>query len=330
MAGAVGIHWEDAFDAVMPKISADGLLSQKFDPALPLQVRFYSYDRKRDFRSCRHDYFELFYLSSGNAVFRMGEQRLDIHAGDMVLVNGVYYHNIELPKTGRGHALHGVLLYFLPDLFRSAVAARDDVGYLVPFLQQDDSFPHVIPAASGVPEQVYSLMREIAAELPPRNSRSRLIAKASLKMILAKLLKHYATYTGTLHNFEQKHRSIQRLDPLFRYLDSHYAEPLTLTDAARVACMSKSHFIHFMKQVTGMSFIAYLNQFRVAKAQSLMANTGKSLAEISHEVGFCDQSYFGQVFRRLLHTTPRDYRVQLELEGRVAMNTPAIASAAAE
>ena len=42
--------------------------------------------------------------------------------------------------------------------------------------------------------------------------------------------------------------------------------------------MSKSHFIHFMKQITGISFVSYVNQFRVAKAQALMANTGKSLA----------------------------------------------------
>ena len=79
--------------------------------------------------------------------------------------------------------------------------------------------------------------------------------------------------------------------------------------------MSKSHFIHFMKQVTGMSFVAYLNQFRISKAQVLMASTTKSLAEISHEVGFCDQSYFGHVFRKLLRTTPRDYRLQLDLNG---------------
>ena len=50
-------------------------------------------------------------------------------------------------------------------------------------------------------------------------------------------------------------------------------------------------------------------------AQELMATTAKSLAEISHEVGFCDQSYFGQVFRKLLKTTPRDYRLRLEVEG---------------
>jgi len=314
MPGLASIRWEDAFHAVIPQINADGLLSQTFDPLLPVQVRFYSYDRHRDFRSCRHNYFELFYLSSGNAVFRMGNQGLDLREGDMVLVNGLLYHNVELPKTRPDRALHGVLLYFLPDMFRGAMAARDDMEYLAPFLQQDDSFPHIIAAKTGVPEYIYALIREISTELPARTVRSRIIVKAYLKMILAKLLKHYLPYTGQEHNYTRKHQSIERLDPLFRYLDAHYAEPVSLADAARVVGMSKSHFIHFMKQITGISFVSYLNQFRVAKAQALMANTGKSLAQISHEVGFCDQSYFGEVFRKLLHTTPHHYRVQLEID----------------
>jgi len=266
MAGLASIRWEDAFHAVIPKINADGLLSQTFDPLLPVQVRFYSYDRRRDFRSCRHNYFELFYLSCGNAVFRMGDQRLDVRDGDIVLVNGLLYHNVELPKIGRDLALHGVLLYFLPDMFRRAMTARDDIEYLAPFLQQDESFPHVIPAKTGVPEQIYALMREISTELPAHTVRSRVIVKAYLKMILAKLLKHYSAYIGPVHSFTRKHESIERLDPLFHYLDAHYNEPVTLADTARVVGMSKSHLIHFMKQITGMSFVSYLNQFRVAKA----------------------------------------------------------------
>jgi AraC-like DNA-binding protein len=58
----------------------------------------------------------------------------------------------------------------------------------------------------------------------------------------------------------------------------------------------------------------YLNHFRIAKAQALLATTDKSISEIGEEVGFCDQSYFGLVFRRLVHLTPRDYRKSLPLE----------------
>jgi AraC-like DNA-binding protein len=310
------ICWEDAFQVVIPRINADGLLEQAFDALLPVQVRFYSYDPRRDYRLCRHQYFEIFYLSSGEASFRLGEQTFPMSAGDLIIVNSAHYHNLEVTERFRRDVVHGVLLYFLPEMFRGAGASRDDTEYLEPFLRQDTGFPYVVPAETGVPKEVYHLMRAIAGLLPATTARARLTAKTYLKMILAGLLNHYSAYRGEAASFERKHRLIERLDPLFRYLDEHYAEPVTLDDAARVVGMSKSHFIHFMKQVTGMSFIAYLNQFRVSKAQALMAETNLSLAEIGHAVGFCDQSYFGQVFRKLLKTTPRDYRLQLDISER--------------
>ena len=318
MRAAKVIRWEDAFEAVIPQINADGLLVQHFDPLLPVQVRFYSYDPRRDYRRCRHHYFEIFYLSSGETLFNLGERIFPMRAGDLILVNSTHFHNVEPAQRSASRVVHGVLLYFEPDVFRGAGSAREDLEYLEPFLRQDEGFPHVVPAETGTPSRVYDLMRSISGEIPAQTARSRLAAKTYLRMILVHLVNHYSAYQGTSSSFERKHRQIERLDPLFRFLDEHYADPITLEDAARVVGMSKSHFIHFMKQVTGMSFVAYLNQFRVSKAQALMASTTKSLAEISHEVGFCDQSYFGHVFRKLLRTTPRDYRLQLDLRGPVS------------
>lgn len=308
------IRWEDAFRAVIPQINADGVLTQQFDPALPVQVRFYSYDPRRDYRSCRHNYFEIFYLSAGEAFFHLGERAYPMRAGDLILVNSTHYHKVEMLRRKPRQVVHGVLLYFQPVLFQGIGAAREDVEYLAPFLQQDEGFPYVVPAETRVPARVYEWMQAIAGELPARTARARLTVKTFLKVILVQLLNHYAAYQGADGAFERKHRLIERLEPLFRYLDRNYAEPITLDDAARAAGMSKSHFIHVMKQVTGMSFVAYLNQFRIAKAQALMAATNQSLAEISHSVGFCDQSYFGQVFRKLLRVTPREYRMRLHVD----------------
>jgi len=72
--------------------------------------------------------------------------------------------------------------------------------------------------------------------------------------------------------------------------------------------MSESHFMSFFKQVTGLSFVAYFNHFRIERAQALLANTEESMVGISQQVGFCDQSYFGTVFRRIVGMPPAAYR----------------------
>jgi AraC-like DNA-binding protein len=310
------IHWEDAYDAVVPHINADGLLVWSFDPSLPVQIRFYTYDPRRDYRLCRHDYFEIFYLYGGDVVFRLGDRSFPMKKGDLIILNSTHFHSIAPAKKSSRCAIHGVLLYFRPEMFRLGGPVGEEAGYLIPFLHQDTGFPHVVSVDTGAPARIFELMRMISGELPARHPRNRLAVKTYLKMILIHLVNHFAAYDGSADSFHHKHRLIDRLQPLFRHIDEHYSRPITLDLAASLAGMSKSHFIHFMKQVTGMSLIAYLNQFRVSKAQVLLATTGKSIAEISQEVGFCDQSYFGSVFRKLLRMSPREYRVRLELEGR--------------
>ena len=72
--------------------------------------------------------------------------------------------------------------------------------------------------------------------------------------------------------------------------------------------MSESHFMSLFKRVTGLSFVTYFNHFRIERAQALLAKTEESMASISQQVGFCDQSYFGTVFRRIVGMTPANYR----------------------
>jgi hypothetical protein len=52
----------------------------------------------------------------------------------------------------------------------------------------------------------------------------------------------------------------------------------------------------------------YLNHYRVERSQVMLVNTDEPMATISQEMGFCDQSYFGTVFRRLVGMTPAAYR----------------------
>jgi AraC-like DNA-binding protein len=92
------------------------------------------------------------------------------------------------------------------------------------------------------------------------------------------------------------------------FLDEHFAEPIMVSEMASMAEMSKSHFIRFFTKVTGQTFVAYVTHLRVAKAQRLLAATNLPIAELCQQVGFCDQSYFGMVFRKAVGMPPGQYR----------------------
>jgi len=111
-----------------------------------------------------------------------------------------------------------------------------------------------------------------------------------------------------VETYQRQQQNLERLRPLFRYLGENCGDAIQVREAARICGMSESHFMSLFKRVTGLSFVTYFNHFRIERAQALLARTEESMASISQQVGFCDQSYFGTVFRRIVGMTPASYR----------------------
>jgi AraC-like DNA-binding protein len=259
---------------------------------------------RHNVRKNRHDYFELAYLCRGKASLEIQDRSLPLQEGDLAVVGCTLYHRFECRSNPPATL---AVLFFQPDLIR-ADGGLDNAEYLTPFLLQDPKFPHVVPAGTSIPAQVFDLMQRIRTELPAVTPRARLAVKTYLKMILILLVNQYAFYAGTMDTFRKQQRALERLRALFEHLEIHFDEPTQVQDAAHICGMSESHFMNFFKRATGQSFTAYLNHCRIERAQALLAMTDKSLSDISQEIGFCDQSYFGTVFRKLVGMTPACYR----------------------
>lgn len=104
------------------------------------------------------------------------------------------------------------------------------------------------------------------------------------------------------------------------YILEHMCEPLTTDDFARVANLSRYHFIHLFSQQMGVSPYRYLQQCRVNRAQELLRTTNMSVAEVAAGVGLPDLVNFIRHFRGITGTTPAKYRkestrLQLSYEG---------------
>lgn len=93
-----------------------------------------------------------------------------------------------------------------------------------------------------------------------------------------------------------------------QYIQTNLDKKMTRDDAARIACMSASHFSRKFKKQYRHSFSEYVNRLRVDAACDLLARTDQKLVEISMNVGFNDQSYLTNVFRRFMGVTPLQYR----------------------
>ena len=100
----------------------------------------------------------------------------------------------------------------------------------------------------------------------------------------------------------------QRLKTVLQWLSAHYAEPLRVADAAGVCSFSASHFMRWFRQMTGQSFVAFLNEYRLNTAAEALQTTDETVLTIASRCGFQNLSYFNRAFKAHFGMTPRDYR----------------------
>jgi AraC family transcriptional regulator len=93
-------------------------------------------------------------------------------------------------------------------------------------------------------------------------------------------------------------------------MDANLSGDISLAQLAQIAGMSSYHFARLFRQSMGVSPLQYLISRRVARAQDLLKESSRPLAEISHEVGYESQSHFTAVFRKATGFTPKVFRSQ--------------------
>jgi AraC family transcriptional regulator len=84
------------------------------------------------------------------------------------------------------------------------------------------------------------------------------------------------------------------------FMNTNYAQPIDLDEIARVACLSKYHFLRLFALVHGMTPFSYLQRKRARVALRLLRTTPFTVAEVGCSVGFGQR---GTVLRQIRRWT---------------------------
>lgn len=97
-----------------------------------------------------------------------------------------------------------------------------------------------------------------------------------------------------------------------KYIDDNFDKKITAKDICDYVCCSKSTLFSNFKKSYGIAVNEYVNSKRLSKARLLLREGNESIATVSVDCGFSDQSYFSKVFSAKYGMTPTEYRLKKE------------------
>lgn len=92
------------------------------------------------------------------------------------------------------------------------------------------------------------------------------------------------------------------------HIDRNYRAPLDLDQLARVAGVSKFHFVRSFEATYGETPMRYLTHRRIERAQDLLRGANLTVTEVCMLVGFTSLGSFSSRFTQLVGETPTAYR----------------------
>jgi AraC-like DNA-binding protein len=105
--------------------------------------------------------------------------------------------------------------------------------------------------------------------------------------------------------FEAYQVSIERV---IGYMQRHLVEPMDLDHLARVAALSKFHFVKVFEESTGTTPHHFLACLRIERAKERLLHSEQSITEICMEVGYSSLGSFSQTFHQLVGLSPKEFR----------------------
>lgn len=98
------------------------------------------------------------------------------------------------------------------------------------------------------------------------------------------------------------------LDKAVAYIESHFKEDISLNKIAEMFHFEASYFSKLLKKRFGMTYTEYVMTLRINMAKDYLKKTDYSIEKIAFIVGYKDDKYFREIFKKCVGVSPARYR----------------------
>ena len=239
-----------------------------------------------------HPFTEIFFVLNGKGNFFFRRDIRPIETGDLIIIPPYLEHTEQsIPGTPLEYYVLGI----------------DGIA----FQEEDQSSTAQIFCNFDNVSLIRDLFAQIHYEMKSGGYGAELICQHLLEILILRILRSSRQLVPVSINTVRMTKECAQIK---EYLDTNYAEHITLDTLTGLTHMNKSYMAHSFAKYTGLSPIQYLNRRRLEAACQLLRDTDLSVSDIAGSTGFSSQSYFTQTFRKFYGITPIRYRQDHETE----------------
>lgn len=126
---------------------------------------------------------------------------------------------------------------------------------------------------------------------------------------LIKILEGYVLYVAKTIYLKKQVKEDNLITQVKEYLEKNMSDPnVGVASTAAAFFVSPGHLGRLMKKETGQTFVEYLTNIRMNKAESLLKQTDLKGYEIGEQVGITDPHYFSVLFKKSIGRSMNEYR----------------------
>ncbi len=253
----------------------------------------------KDVELHHHDFYELYFLISGDVTYTIESRQYHVLPGDMLLISPRELHQICIrPEMS---AYERYVLWVDPQLLRKLSTPSSDLTRNL-----DPEGPNQGNLLRMRPEdhdRLLQILQQLWQECESDSYGSDLLRESLLIQLLV-AINRLADHQGG--NYEEATQSSRAVSQVVDYINRHYSEPLSLDLLAEQVYVSKYHLSHEFNRQVGTSVYRYIQKKRLLIARQLLAQ-GARPNEVYSLCGFGDYAGFYRAFKGEYGVSPREY-----------------------
>jgi YesN/AraC family two-component response regulator len=258
-----------------------------------------------------HDNYEVYYLIAGERGYFINDTIYTVKKGDLVIIPKYVLHR-TIDTGAPGH--ERVVINFKDALIQQFQGQELDL--LLPFKQRRCILSLNVPGQNFVENLFHRMLKEIKNR-PIGYEMCLKTLTIDLLVFIRRCMEEYeweqTSAASPLH---------EKISEIAGFINANYSEPITLSTISSRFYISPSYLSRVFKEVSGFSFIEYLNMVRVKEAQKMLRETKWKVISIAEKVGFNQIAHFGRVFKTITNFSPSQYRNMSRGKGASQINNP--------